>query len=649
MRFLPRDQLERLVAALSASGRRVIAPTVRDHAIVYDEIDSARELPIGFTDEQAPGRYRLVPRDDDRAFGYAVGPHSWKQKLFLTREPLYRATRRADGKVGFSPIAGDTSPTAFVGVRACDIAAIAIQDRIFVGGPLAEPRYGARRESALIVAVNCTEAGDLCFCASMGTGPRVTHGADLVLTERDDGFLVEAPTDAGRAVLDALDTRDADPAEEQWVDEAVAECATNMGRTMDPVGLPELLFGNLDHPRWKDVASRCLACGNCTNVCPTCFCSTTETPSDLDGTEATQVRAWDSCFTKEHAEIHGTSFRPLILDRYRQWLTHKVGSWVSQFGTSGCVGCGRCIAWCPVGIDITEEVAAIRASPAPPVAMPAPPPPCESPVVEDLVPRRAEVVAVHRETSDVVTLTLRTETPSAHRPGQFFQLGLPAFGEAPISVSGGDGATLVEHTVRAVGAVSHAITGLAPGAELGVRGPYGRGWPMEQLAGAPVVIVAGGIGIAPLREALLRMLDDAASFPDVRLFYGARTPDDIVYAREMLGWQRPGRFRMWVTVDRATSSWRGDVGVVTRLLRSDTVPSGSACIMCGPEVMMRFTRDAFAKLGVPDERIWVTMERHMKCAAGFCGRCQYGPYFVCKDGPVFRYDEVRLLFGRDGF
>ena len=163
------------------------------------------------------------------------------------------------------------------------------------------------------------------------------------------------------------------------------------------------------------------------------------------------------------------------------------------------------------------------------------------------------------------------------------------------------------------------------------------------------VVVAGGIGLAPLRDALRKMVGSPASYPEVHLVYGARTPDDVLYAQEMLGWLGGPHFRLHVTVDRAAPSWRGHIGVVTRLLDEESVPEGARAILCGPEIMMRFTVEALGKLGVPDERIWVTMERHMECATGTCGRCQLGPYFVCRDGPVFRFDQVRALFGQEGF
>jgi NAD(P)H-flavin reductase len=218
----------------------------------------------------------------------------------------------------------------------------------------------------------------------------------------------------------------------------------------------------------------------------------------------------------------------------------------------------------------------------------------------------------------------------------------------PISISGHDGAA-VEHTIRGVGAVSRALCALSQGDELGLRGPYGTPWPLDALAGKPVVVVAGGIGLAPLRGALREMLGRPERFPEVHLFYGARSPDDTLYVREMLGWLEEAHFTLHATVDHATPSWRGNVGVVTRLLDRASVPTDAQAMICGPEIMMRYTIESLRKLGVTDERIWVTMERHMKCATGFCGRCQYGPYFVCKDGPVFRFDAIRSIFGKEGY
>jgi ferredoxin len=357
--------LDRLVCALSERGFRVLGPTIRDGAIVYDELESAADLPIGWTDRQEAGTYRLERREDDARFGYAVGPHSWKRFLFPPRVRLWRATRNGGGPQAVEQEPLDETPLAFVGVRSCELHAIGIQDHVFVGGKYADSDYAARRDCAFLVAVNCFEPGGTCFCTSMGTGPRAQAGYDLALTELLDGehrFLVEAGTERGAEILAELSGRPAEQADVDAATASVESAAQRMGRTMDTHDIRDLLARNLEHPRWDDVASRCLTCGNCTLVCPTCFCSAVEDETDLSGEQSERWRVWDTCFSVDYSYIHGGSIRPSPRARYRQWMTHKLGTWFDQFGSSGCVGCGRCITWCPVGIDITEEVAAIRAT-----------------------------------------------------------------------------------------------------------------------------------------------------------------------------------------------------------------------------------------------------------------------------------------------
>ena len=359
------EALDSLVTVLRRLGYRVLGPTVQDGAIVYAELEDGRELPVGWTERQDGGTYRLERRADEARFGFAVGPHSWKQSLFPPRVRLWQARRNGDGTVEVEEEAPDATPLAFLGVRACDLHAIAIQDRIFVGGRFVDRDYAARREGTFVVASNCFEPGGTCFCASMGTGPRAEAGYDLALTELLDGghrLLVEVGTARGAEVLDELPTRPASQADLDAAEHAIAGAAARMGRRLEAGDVRDLLADNLEHPRWDDVAERCLTCGNCVLVCPTCFCSTVEDHTDLAGDHAERWRTWDTCFSVDHSYIHGGSIRPSNRSRYRQWLTHKLGTWHDQFGSSGCVGCGRCITWCPVGIDLTEEVAAIRAT-----------------------------------------------------------------------------------------------------------------------------------------------------------------------------------------------------------------------------------------------------------------------------------------------
>ena len=359
----PNNCIHFLLSALQKRGYACIGPTVRQEAIVYDEIQTEEDLPIGYTDEQDGGTYRLKKRNDAARFGYTVGRQSWKRYLFPPSTLLMKAHRSSDGFVT-EAVKDKQPPYAFIGVRACDLNAIAVQDRTFLNGPYKDPTYQARRDAAFIVVVNCGQAARTCFCASMETGPMAKAGYDLALTEILENdrheFFVEAGTDRGVDVLQDLPVRDATDSDAAAASRMVDRAIAQMGRTMETSGLKELLYRNMENPRWENVAARCLSCANCTMVCPTCFCSTVEEVSDLTGDHTERWRRWDSCFTADHSYVHGGSVRPSTLSRYRQWMTHKLATWIDQFGSSGCVGCGRCITWCPVAIDITEEVRAIR-------------------------------------------------------------------------------------------------------------------------------------------------------------------------------------------------------------------------------------------------------------------------------------------------
>jgi ferredoxin len=359
------EGLEKLVAALRESGSRVMGPVIKGGSIVFEEIRSLGDLPRGWTDEQEGGTYRLEKRADGSFFRCNVGQDSLRGHTFVSSLKMWTATRNGRG----FELHHEEEPAArlaFLGVRPCDIHGMLVLDRTLLHGAYIDPWYRARRECMFIVAVNCTRAGGTCFCASMGTGPGATAGFDLALTEVLEGgghfFVVDVGTEAGRELLAKVPFREAAASEVERARALVAKAAGEMGRSMDTRGIKELLYRNYENPRWHDVASRCLSCGNCTLVCPTCFCMNVIDISDLTRGRAERQRVWDSCFTRGHSYVHGGSIRTSTLARYRQWLIHKVATWIDQFGTSGCVGCGRCITWCPVAIDITEEVRAIRDS-----------------------------------------------------------------------------------------------------------------------------------------------------------------------------------------------------------------------------------------------------------------------------------------------
>ncbi|HVP15364.1 MAG TPA: 4Fe-4S dicluster domain-containing protein [Terriglobales bacterium] len=362
-----RADLDRLFGLLHERGYTVVGPTLRQGAVVLDEIEDASRLPAGWTDDQEAGQYRLRRSGSPALFDGRSGPASAKRALLPPTATLLQA-RRAGATLEL--LEGDPPPPklACLGVRACDLAAIEIQDRVLLGGSYQDPIYRARRENLLVIAVQCASAGGTCFCASMGTGPEVRSGHDLALAEIvADGrhtFVASAGTAHGRELLDGMRARPATAAEQEAVRAAVARCRASMGRTLDTDDLPGLLARTLEHPNWDAVALRCLACGNCVLVCPTCFCVNTEDVTDVPTGLTRRVRRWDTCYSLDYSYIHGGNVRTSIRARYRQWLTHKLGTWHAQFGTTGCVGCGRCITWCPAAIDITEEAAKLRQPPA---------------------------------------------------------------------------------------------------------------------------------------------------------------------------------------------------------------------------------------------------------------------------------------------
>jgi ferredoxin len=360
---IDRAGLDALIAALASAGYRVLGPRVSDGAIGNGPLASGELLPAGWVDEQEAGRYRLVHGPGRAVFAHTVGPQGWKRNFFPPKQTLWGGDRVGDSFT-IEPAVIVVKPTALIGVRGCELAAIAIQDRIFMEGHYVDRGYAGRRAASFIVAVNCARAVATCFCASMGTGPHAGPGYDLALTELCDekrhDFVVDAGSERGAKILARLPRRSATAADLEAAAAAVASAAASQVRAMPP-NAETLLKERLEHPHWDEIAKRCLACTNCTQVCPTCFCSTVEDVTALDGKRFDRTRRWDSCFTLDHSYIHGGSVRRETASRYRQWLTHKLAHWHDQFGTSGCTGCGRCIAWCPAGIDLTEEVAAFAA------------------------------------------------------------------------------------------------------------------------------------------------------------------------------------------------------------------------------------------------------------------------------------------------
>lgn len=361
--ILKEPQLQTLFSQLTEMGYEIYGPTVRDEAIVYDRLFSVDSLPKGWTDVQEAGKYRLQRTNEKWLFHFNLGPHSWKKFLFPARRRVWK-TSKTETTVTFTPDDIPKTKMAFLGVKACELEALFIQDKVFQNDIATDEYYATLRKRLFLIVTNCTKANGTCFCVSMNTGPKAKTGYDLALTEwctpESHEFLAESGSSEGEKILQSLQGQPATETEENRRDLQLASTADQMGKSLNTLGVKELLYRNTQSPQWEEIGQRCLSCANCTMVCPTCFCSTVEDTTDLTGNHAERWRSWDSCFNLDFSYVHGGSVRNSTASRYRQWMTHKLASWQDQFGSSGCVGCGRCITWCPVGIDITEAVAQLR-------------------------------------------------------------------------------------------------------------------------------------------------------------------------------------------------------------------------------------------------------------------------------------------------
>lgn len=356
--LLKKAHFQTLFDVLHRCGYKVVGPVVKDGAILYQPVTTYSQLAYEVIDEQQPGGYTLSAGSGGRYFEWNTGPQALKPLLFKPQQTLWTC-HSDDGELSFKQASPQAEPLAVLGVRACDLSALALQDQHFLNGPYADVFYKAQREQLLLVAVNCSRSNEQCFCASTGDGPEASFYYDLLLDELDEDFLVCAGSDKGQGIVKQLNlcpaTREQNQAARQQIEQATGQQHRRMPGKTQLNELPHRLNGDV----WKSIADRCLACGNCTLVCPTCFCSKQESESDLFEPESEQIRRWDSCFSEEYGHIFGKNVRPEISDRYRQWFLHKLVFWHQQYGRSGCVGCGRCTTWCPVGIDLVEEALAM--------------------------------------------------------------------------------------------------------------------------------------------------------------------------------------------------------------------------------------------------------------------------------------------------
>ncbi len=542
-------------------------------------------------------------------------------------------------------------PRAIIGVHPYDLKAIELLDEVFIAAN-PDPNYIARRNNTIIIGVDCLHPSPRCFAPSMGTNIAET-GFDLLLTDIGGSYVVTVGTERGAMLLtkytQAIGASGPDIAKQKEVREKTWEDSLlkyGLFLNVPKEKLPKLLEENYDDPFWQTRSETCLSCGSCVMVCPTCFCFDVQDEVDLTLKSGQRNRSWDGCMLVDFAKVAtGENFRHDKASRLRHRIYRKGKYIVERYGKMGCVGCGRCSAACLAEIAspleafnaiaesaILKKQAALREVKA---------------RAELYVPQFAEIVSVTELTprEKVFEFRLPDGKKLGHRPGQFVEVLIPTIGEAPISISSsptrGDTFQLA---VRDVGSVTHELHNHKVGDKVGVRGPFGNGFPLEKLQEKDILLIAGGIGLFPLRSLVQYVMDERKSYGNVTILFGARSPAERLFLDELAAWSQRSDIVFMETVDRGDDTWKGNVGVITTLIpKVQITPRKTMAVVVGPPVMYRFVIVELKKRDIPDENIIMSLERRMKCGIGKCGHCQINGIYVCQEGPVFSYAQLRNL------
>lgn len=578
------------------------------------------------------GRYRLDRIQDPAELALEFPPrvHSPKKFLFPNWEKLFRF--RLGGKVKLEAEKA-AMPRVIFGMHPCDLHAVRILDDCLFEGE-ADSAYRAKRQATILVGVEC-EPDEYCFCTSLGTD-RIDGGFDLFLHQVEGGYLVRVGTLRGQQLL-RRHLPDVEPVADPRLPVRELDCRRTIRFPVE--SLAPVLGEVYNHPVWKEIGDRCLGCGSCNLLCPTCYCFNVQDRLDLNLKGGERVRTWDSCQFDQFTKVSGGGdFRPDQTDRQRHRFFRKYKYLWEKHQRIACVGCGRCSRECLAGIDNTEVLNSLFTEQAAAEMQPVP--------GGEYQPQMAELVHVEEFTSREKLFRLRLSEPIRFRPGAFLQVSVFGIGEAPLTIASAPGEETceVELVVRAKGSLTNALHRLAPGAAIGVRGPFGNGFPVEQFEGRDVLLVAGGIGLVTLRSLLLTILSRRERFGRVILLYGSRSVDAFLFRDDLKTWHRSEELDCRFAVQEFAGRWGVTGGDITHLFRDlDIVPGRAVAAVSGPAVMYRNVNPLLFGLGFDPDDVYLNLERHMKCGLGKCGRCQINEITVCQCGPIFSYSQVRHL------
>jgi len=631
MRVISKESFADFVNSMIKDGSlNVVGVKAKGNKFAFGPLESANELRMDYDVTLLPPKKYFFPQRETLVT-YNVG------KGFSAKSP------------------SEIKPMVLVGVHPYDIVALLHMDEIF-SETKSDPFYFEKRKSSIIIGVNMQKMSKYCFAPYMGSAT-VEYGYDLMLTDLGNRYAINIGSEKGENLLDkyAKNVSDALARDIQLVGQKKREIMMMAQQKLDfpPELIPEMLgkfYGESSF--WEKHAEKCLACGSCVLVCPTCYCFDVKDNPDLTLEHGERVRTWDGCLLEDFAKVaSGENFRATRPTRYRHRYFKKGKYLFDRFGFISCVGCGRCSSNClpdianPVNLfnDMFHEsqsIGQITTVSTPDVKI-------QTEGNIDFVPRLATITKKQPMTSMETLFEIKLDDGAAlgHKPGQFVELSVFGIGEAPISISSPPSKKgTFELCIRKLGNVTTKMHTLEVGDKVGIRGPFGTSFDSEILRGKDLLFVAGGLGIAPLRSFFNYVLDNRKEYGQVTLLYGCKEPKELLFADELIALAKRDDVDFLPSVDRCPEgeTWTGNRGVITTLIpqvKFDT--EKTYAVICGPPIMYKFVIADLKKRNLPDDHIVMSLERRMKCGVGKCGHCQINQIYVCKDGPVFNYSKIK--------
>jgi sulfite reductase subunit B len=603
---------------------------------------------VGVKSKQGKYIYGRVSSFEELCLDYDVTITPPSRYLLPVRETLFEFASIGETKI--APLI-EAKPRAIIGIHPYDIKAIELLDEVFmVTNP--DPNYSERRKNTVIIGFDCLNPSPTSFASSMGTNT-TESGFDLLLTDIGNDYVVTIGSEQGAILLKKYAHVKIPTEQELDRRDAVREGALakfELGLNIPSEMLPKLLEDYYDDPYWESRSATCLSCGSCIMVCPTCFCFDVMDEVSLNLKEGRRFRQRSGCMLADFARVgSGQNFRGDKASRFRHRILRKGKYLLERYGKLGCVGCGRCATACLANIaspleafnTIADSAKLKRAASR--IVLET------QPEADIYAPSLAELIKVESLTPKEKVFSFRFKDGHLmnNRPGQFVEISVMGIGEAPISISSSpkkDG--IFQLGIRNVGNVTKALHSLKTGATVGIRGPLGNGFPMEDLHSKDVLLIAGGTGVFPIRSLVQYILNRRSLFGRVVLLLGSKSPDDRLFVDDLAQWAESPEIEFHETVDKADEQWHGNTGVITALIPKIDIDVGQTmAVVVGPPIMYRFVIGELKKKNLSDEDIAVSLERRMECGIGKCGHCQIDGVYVCQEGPVFTLVRLRNLRG----